>query len=518
MIKSDKYDYQRKIKTPLELKKIIGDKPRSKSVVMCHGTFDIVHPGHIRHLLYVNDIADILVVSLTSDNFITKANFRPFVPEQLRAINLAALEFVDYVVIDNNPTPLENLALIKPDFFAKGADYSDDGTIHPKTQEEIKVVEAYGGEVVFTPGDIVYSSSHIIDNSAPDISLDKLDILMRSEGITFDKLVETIHSFKNQKVHVVGDTIVDSYAYCSPIGWGNKTPTLSVKLENQVDFSGGAAIVAKHLARAGAIVHFSTVLGDDQLKDFVLSDLEKSGVDCSPIIDKTRPTTRKNAIISQGYRLIKVDTLDNRPINDKVLGLLKEQIKGDLKSNIVIFSDFRHGIFSKSSIGSLIDSIPNNVLRVADSQVASRWGNILDFQNFDLITPNEKEARFSLGDQDSVVRPLALNLYKEAKCKNLILKLGDKGIITYRPGDFNDPRTFFTLDSFVEKVVDAVGTGDALLSYASLALSVTGSIVIASILGSVAAAIACENDGNNPVNPEDVIKKLGIIEKKINYK
>ena len=76
---------------------------------MCHGTFDLVHPGHIRHLLYAKSKADILLVSLTCDAWIQKSDFRPFVPQDLRAMNLAALEMVDYVLIDENPTPIQNI-------------------------------------------------------------------------------------------------------------------------------------------------------------------------------------------------------------------------------------------------------------------------------------------------------------------------------------------------------------------------------------------------------------------------
>ena len=66
--------------------------------------------------------------------------------------------------------------------------------------------------------------------------------------------------------------------------------------------------------------------------------------------------------------------------------------------------------------------------KVADSQVASRWGNISDFSNFDLITPTEREARYSLFEQDTPIRNLLGNISKRAKAKNVILKLGDKGI------------------------------------------------------------------------------------------
>ena len=66
--------------------------------------------------------------------------------------------------------------------------------------------------------------------------------------------------------------------------------------------------------------------------------------------------------------------------------------------------------------------------KIADSQVATRWGNITDFKSFDLLTPNEKEARFSLADQDSSISDLTRRLIQETKLKNLILKLGERGV------------------------------------------------------------------------------------------
>ena len=511
---SEKLTYKRKIKTPEELREIIGPRPREKKVIMCHGTFDLVHPGHIRHLIYAKGKADILVTSLTTDQHITKGAFRPFVPEDLRAMNLASLEIVDYVVIDQNPTPIENIGIIQPDYFAKGYEYHKDG-VHPKTREEIAALEAYGGEVIFTPGDIVYSSSRIIESEPPDLATDKLHTLMAAEGLTFDGLRETLKKFKGVKAHVVGDTIVDSYTYCTLIGGNTKTPTLSLKYERQVDFVGGAGIVAKHLKMAGADVKFTTVLGDDALKDYVLKDLQDYGVECDAIVDRTRPTTQKNVFTAGGYKMLKVDKVDNRPLTDRTLEQFKKSI-ASTKAEIVVFSDFRHGIFNAHTIPVLTAAIPKGPLRVADSQVASRWGNILDFQEFDLITPNEREARFSMGDQDSTIRPLALELYRKVRCRYLILKMGERGIITYRAPDPN-VRSFLTVDSLTDNVVDAVGAGDALLAYASLSLARGGCPVTASILGSVAAAIACERDGNEPIAPEEVLKKLQKLQKQTQY-
>src|SRR5574338_1536304 len=362
--------FSHKIKTPEQVRDAIGPRPRRKKVIMCHGTFDVVHPGHVRHLLYAKTKADILIASLTADQHIMKGSLRPYVPEDLRAFNLAALEMVDYVVIDRDAEPLRNLALIQPDYFAKGYEYMNGG-LNPKTREEIKVLETYGGEVIFTPGDIVYSSSSLLDLEAPSIAVEKLMVLMQSEGLPFRDLREALTKLNRVRAHVVGDTIVDSYTYTTMIGGMTKTPTISVRFDRKVDFAGGAAVVAKHLRAAGAEVTFSTVLGNDEYKTFVLDDLNTCGVHCLPVIDETRPTTNKNAIVTEDYRLIKVDTLDNRAISDKIVDQLRRQI-GDMKSDAVVFSDFRHGIFNRNTIPKLTEAIPEGVFRVADSQVASR--------------------------------------------------------------------------------------------------------------------------------------------------
>jgi rfaE bifunctional protein kinase chain/domain len=501
-------NFRSKVKTVEELTAIIGARPRAKKVIMCHGTFDIVHPGHIRHLMYAKSKADILVASLTSDRHIAKANFRPYVPEQLRAMNLAVLEMVDYVIIDSEPKPLRNLEIIQPDYFAKGYEYVRGG-VDPRTQEELEILERYGGEFIYTPGDIIYSSSAIIEAQPPDLSVEKLMVLLKGEDLSFDHLRKAIYQLEGVKVHVVGDTIVDSYTYTTLIGGNSKTPTFSVRFDRQLDYVGGAGIVAKHLRAAGAKVAFTTLLGEDALGHFVLDDLKASDIEVNAIIDPTRPTTNKNAFIADNYRLLKVDKVDNHSISDKIQHQLEEHIR-KTRTQAVVFSDFRHGIFNRQTIPPLIAALPRGAFRVADSQVASRWGNILEFTDFDLITPNEREVRFALGDQDSVIRPLGLELFRQARCKTLILKMGARGLITYRamPKAAEDVRAFFVVDSFAQNIVDAVGAGDALLAYATLSMVATGNAVIASILGSLAAAVECEHDGNSPVRPRQVLEKL----------
>ena len=500
--------YYKKIINLNTLKKILGKRPRKEKFILCHGNFDVVHPGHVRHLTYAKTKADKLIVSVTADKFIQKGIYRPFVPQNIRAINLAAFEMVDYVIIDNNKKPLNLIKDIQPDYFAKGFEYSSSG-MPPATKEEQEIVSKYGGDVIFTPGDVVYSSTKILNIAEPEISNFKLFDLMKQNKVTFKSLKETLNKFSAIKVHVVGDVIIDTYTNTNLIGGHTKTPTPSVSYQDKIDFLGGAGIVAKHLKVAGAQVTLTTVLGDDKLKYFVLKECKKNKIIINGIIDKTRPTTNKNTIISNGYKLLKIDKVDNQQISEKILTKINHLIKKEA-CDIIIFSDFRHGIFNKTNIKILSNSIKKDVIKVADSQVASRWGNITDFKNFDLITPNEKEVRFSLADQDSSISELTRELEKLSKFKNLILKLGARGSITVSKGIKNFS---FATPSFTKNIIDSVGAGDALLAYASLCLASSASIVSCNIIGSIAAACECEMEGNIAVKKNMIIEKINQLEK-----
>lgn len=505
--------YKKYNKKIVNVKKIVHlkKKNRNKKIILCHGVFDIVHPGHIRHLIYAKQKADILVVSITSDVHIKKGIYRPHVPENLRALNLAAFELVDYVIVDKNAEPYELLKSLKPDYFAKGFEYTQTKNI--KTKKEIEILNTYGGEIIFTPGDYVNSSSKLINTSEPDLRYEKLISVLNKYKITFKKIENAIKKIKNVNIDILGDTIVDSYTYCKMIGGQTKTPTISLLHEKAINYVGGAGVVAKHISAAGCKANFYTVLGNDDFKKFVLDDLKKSKIKFKGKIDILRPTVNKNVYISENHRLLKVSKLDNSQISLKIMKYLSNGLRKS-KSKAVIFSDFRHGIFNKSTIEYFKKSVDNqNKILVADSQVASWWGNILEFNNFDLITPNEKEARFSLKDQISGIRSLASRIYDLSKCKFLILKLGKRGIIACLNNSHESSDSYFTLDSFSDKSVDPVGAGDALLAYSTMSLVSNKCKITSAIIGLLAAGCECEKEGNIPITKEEILQKLSNIKK-----
>jgi rfaE bifunctional protein nucleotidyltransferase chain/domain len=516
MIANYLQNYSHKVISVADLKNVLDNKRSEKKTILCHGVFDVVHPGHLRHLAFAKTKADILIVSVTSDSHIKKGAYRPHVPENMRALNLAALEMVDYVIIDINEKPLSVLEELQPDFFAKGFEYSN-SELNPATREEEDVIRKYGGQVLFTPGDYVLSSSKLITESLPNLMIEKLLLILQSFRLTFKDLTDTLDSLTNFKVHVVGDTIVDVHTETSIFGGQTKTPTLSVKFLEEHRFVGGAAIVAKHLKAAGAEVEFTTILGQDANAVYVREDLRKVGITLNDFSENKRPTTEKKAIVCDGYRLLKVDTVENAPCAEDTIQEISAAVRNS-NADIVIFSDFRHGIFNKKSIPTLIKSIPADALKIADSQVASRWGNICDFARFDLITPNEREARFSTADQDSTIGPLANKLYEISECKNLILKLGSRGAIALMESEPSKGPKMLSIDSLTSFAMDPVGAGDAMIAYASLALKATESLPIALILGSIAAACETELDGNIPIDSMRIREKIQEIKNLTEYK
>jgi rfaE bifunctional protein kinase chain/domain len=510
-----KYDH--KIKTVWEVKKIIANLKVKAKVVMCHGNFDVVHLGHIRHLTYAKKFGSLLVVSITADAKIIKGLNRPHVPGILRALNLAALEIVDYVIIDNNSTPIKNLEIIKPNHFVKGIEYlgtKKNQKMSQKTYEEKRTVEKYGGKIIFSPGDLVLSSTKIINNNKPNIDIEKIIYAVKTYSIDFEKIKKKLLEKKKIKIHVIGDLIIDKYTNTELIGYNAKTPTPSAMFVDEKKYVGGAGVVSLHFALSGAEIKFTTVVGKDQNALFAKKILLKNNVECNFITDELRHTTEKNVFITDSYRILKIDKVTNTPVSPEIQGYIEKEIK-QTSCDAIIFSDFRHGIFNQKNILNYTKNINSKILKIADSQVASRWGNISDFKNFDLITPNEKECRFAVADQDSNLSEISRQLYENTKFKNLILKLGVRGVFAVSKKKLMKTGGALSFPSFVENLVDPVGAGDSMLAYAVITFLKSKCLASSILVGSIAAAIQCENNGNKPVILKDLISRLDKLSKQL---
>ncbi len=129
-----------------------------EKIILANGCFDLLHVGHVRYLTAAKDIGGTLVVGLNSDHqaYLLKGEGRPFMPEQERAELIAALECVDLVTIFDEPTVEQLIRTLRPDFHAKGTDYTSDSV------PERDIVRECGGQVIITGDPKDHSSTQLI--------------------------------------------------------------------------------------------------------------------------------------------------------------------------------------------------------------------------------------------------------------------------------------------------------------------------------------------------------------------
>ena len=233
-----------------------------RKVALCHGVFDVVHPGHIVHFKEAASLADIVVVTVTPDRFVRKGPGRPAFNQGMRLEALAALEYVDFVALNEWPTAVETIALLKPDLYVKGSEYADPRRdVTGKIGEEERAVRKAGGKLVFTGG-FTASSSSIINRHFslyPPATQEYLTRFRRRHGA--DEIISRMKKLSGLKALVVGEAILDEYCYCLPLGKSPKEFIVSTKYTSEERFAGGAVATANHVAGFCRSVALVTALG-----------------------------------------------------------------------------------------------------------------------------------------------------------------------------------------------------------------------------------------------------------------
>jgi len=156
-------------------------KSQDKTVGLCHGGFDLLHPGHIKHFESAKKLCDILIVSITSDKFVKfrKGSERPIFPSRLRAYMTASIRFVDYVVISNFKSGVKVIKRLKPSFYIKGPDFIK--KITPGITAEREAIKSVGGEIKYTD-DLKLSTTEIIEYIKKEIKTKNILICIDRDG------------------------------------------------------------------------------------------------------------------------------------------------------------------------------------------------------------------------------------------------------------------------------------------------------------------------------------------------
>lgn len=503
--------YERKIIQGAELAARLDPQRRGRSVVQCHGCFDIVHPGHVRYLQFARRLGDVLIVSLTGDAGVGKGPDRPYIPEALRAENLAALEFVDWVVIDPNPTACELLATLKPDVYVKGREYA--ASADARFLRERAIVEGYGGRVVFHSGDVVFSSTRLIQSldAEPHLTECRARAMCQSNGIDLPAARAAVQQLRGVRTLVVGDVVRERYVLCDACGDPGPV-ALSLQQLGQRWFWGGAAALAIQLRALGADVTLITAVARTPRKsqDDLRHEMARRGV-TAVLLPVGGGFVTHSTFIADDAKLLQLTQGAAGPLDSASERLVADAIDARLP-------DTRLLVWSEHGCGTITPGLVRRATphaRAAGARItgaAGGRGDLAMLRDTDLITVAEKSLRHAAHDLAAGLPAIAWRWLSQTRGRTMIVSLHKSGLLSF-DGRGEDPlrhaeqpqrlRSGF-VPATTTHYVDTLGVDEAVLATASLAIAAEGSLAMAAYLAGGATALVAARGGRTFCSADDL--------------
>lgn len=472
--------------------------------VFVSGHFNVLHVGHLRLLRFAKECGNRLIVGIESDKI---AGVTAYIQQDLRLEGIRSISWIDEAFIFDKPVGaiLEDL---KPDIVVKGKEH--EFALNP----EEMVLKKYGGKLIFSSGESLFSSIDLIRNETSFAETRSISIphdFISRNRLDRRNLVNLVEKISSLKVCIIGDLIIDEYITCEALGMSQEDPTIVVTPIDSTKFIGGAGIVAAHAKGLGAEVSFISITGEDNLREYAKEKLTEYGINHKMLIDPTRPTTLKQRFRSKGKTLLRVSHLHQTPVSIELQEKLFCEVEKCIEScDLLVFSDFNYGCLPDDLVSRIISACKaKKIFLSADSQSSSQNGDISRFKNMDLITPTEREARLSIRNHDDGLVILADKVLTEANAKHIVLKLGSEGVLIYvGAGSRGDGIFTDRIDALNSSPKDVSGAGDSLLIATSMILTLGGTIWDASCIGSLAAAIQVGRVGNTPLKTKELLDEL----------
>jgi len=498
---------EKKIKTFEELCQIVSKlKAKGEKVVQCHGVFDIIHPGIVRHVESAKRQGSTLVATVIKDKDVHKGPNYPIFGEKLRAGNIASIGCIDYVSIVNDNPHLQCVKALKPDIFAQGQDYKDrDQTIKKKLEYEQKSLEIAGCKIHYTPGE-VFSSTSII-NQFLDVYPEKTKRYLKNLKKKYNAgdIIKSIEGLRNLKVLIIGDVIIDEYHYCEALGKSTKDPLVVNKYISDESFAGGAAAVANHVSSICNEVQLVSVLGDnDSKKDFLLSKL-RPNIKPKFFFCKDTSTIVKRRFINQplNQKMFEICYIKNDEIPKRYEKRISDYlIKQIPKFDLIMVSDFGHGLITKKLIHLIENKAKKLAVNVQTNGANAGFNMVTKYHKVNFTCLDEPEARLACQDRLGDIRNLARMITKRTNTDYLIVTRGKNGSI-----GVDSKSRFNETPAFSSMVIDRIGAGDAFFSFTApcfgrgLALDLVS--FIGNTVGAIAVQIVCNRE---PIEPKKLFE------------
>jgi len=470
---------------------------QGKKVVQCHGTFDLMHPGHIEHLQLAKNQGDILIVSVTADHLIRKGPGHPVFPQVLRLQSVAALECVDYVLLDELGEGPALIRLIKPDVFAKGPDYvAALGVAGSHTDLERRAVEAGGGSFHITGSRTVFSSTKFINqyfNLFSEEAAKFLNVFRKNHS--WEEIDRWLKALAHKRILVIGDAIIDEYHYCKPLGMSAKENLISVNYDEEESFVGGAVATANHIAGfcEEEVGLFSLLGRGDSRADFIRRHLQKN-IKPFFVYRDDGPTVvirryLESVFLKKYFQLYFHNPFVSEKLDKQIARVLRPLLK---IYDIVVVNDFGLGFLGKHSI-ALISQYGKYVAVNTQTNSSNRGYNLITkYPRVDYVCIDEPEIRLATHSRHDPIPALIKEFAPRLGCAAFTVTLGHEGSLGYDTAQ----DVFYRTPVFSGKVVDRVGAGDAYFSITAPLVAIGAPMDIVGFLGNIMGAIAVTIVGN----------------------
>lgn len=459
-----------------------------KTIALCHGTFDLLHIGHIRHLEHAEREADVLFVTITADEHVNKGPGRPVFNDHLRAEHLAALASVKYVAINHQATSVNIINLVKPNVYVKGNDYKDNGEdLTGNIVLEKQAVESHGGKIVYTD-DLTFSSSKLLNDHFEVFPTETKNYLSNfKRKYSINDVIGSIKSVSNLNVLVIGDAIVDEYHYTHPLGQTGKYNVLSVKYKDKERFAGGSIAVANHTASFTREVTLFTGLGEIHSHEEFIRSKMKQNIQPEFFYYSNSPTLVKRRYVDDdNCKLFEVYFYEDSPVqkdlNDKACQWLEKYIQD---FDVVIVPDFGNGFITDEMVAVISEKARFLAVNTQLNSGNRGYHVITRYPRADFISLNEPELRIAAHNRHGDLEEIAEEVGDRLDAKYIAITRGKNGIEMFD----RDSAHRYQVPALSTKVVDRIGAGDAFLSIAGVLLGGKVDARLAAFVGSAAAAL-----------------------------
>jgi rfaE bifunctional protein kinase chain/domain len=489
-----------KIKDLNELAALLDEvRQGGRRIVHCHGVFDLLHIGHIRHFEAARQHGDVLVVTLTPDQYVNKGPHRPAFPQALRAEMIASLGCVDYVAINAWPMGVETIKLLRPHVFAKGAEFRDGQDVLGAIPQEEEAIRLVGGQMVYTE-DITFSSSNLINRHLSVLPEATSTFLSEfSARHSPDDLIRYLDGAQSLRVLLLGETIIDEYNYCETLGKSGKEPILAVRFCSSEKFAGGILAVGNHIASFCDRVSLLSFLGQEDSHEAFIREKLDPRVHANFFHMAKAPTIVKRRFIEsypfqKMFEVYQMSEDANEAANeDRLCHTLEEMLP---RYNLVIAADYGHGMFTPRVVDLLAREARCLAVNTQANAGNHGFNTVSKYPRANYVCVSESEIRLEARSRREDLRRIVEKVAAKLECQQVMVTRGQQGVLCFSKED-----GFVQAPALAGHFADRVGAGDAVFAITSLCMAQDAPAEIMAVIGNTVGAMSVSTVGNRtPVN------------------